>query len=732
MKHSIPVGILSIALTTQILASVKPVVKTPFVFTDEDARIAIEACEGEIACHVSAITTKGFGPKRTEIVQIINGEIGIKPLAEGIHRVDLGPPVNDEVRFLAMTLPDTQDAGKIAEQLPKRGRALLAGEPFTLLLMGDSVSHTGDYGLMLARILERATGNTNITVVKRTYPGRSIDATVRHFERDTRNTMPDLGLLMYGLNDQISFVPLPAFLEQYEWVSSHLLERFGADTVFLQPTPHIKMLRSEPDGTISPSKHAFRTIGFARAIADLGTELDIPVASTFHAIWGSGENSVNESAMAMWPLYPESYSAQFSTLLESTGRGDVIHPNALGHLQIAKAVFKAITGVEETPTLYLSGTSRWTANGVVSQINVSNCTDKVRTGRLEPYAPTAATISEQESVPYTLQPGESLVFEATWTEATLPEDLLRFPNDVYLSQQQIPISVVDFSDNSSYVHSVLCPFEVEGDFIARRTVIEGQEIIALLQTKDGIQERSIQIPVGSPVGRIPVVEKLADGNRTGYAVAEVVYTAVGIAPVSEAKVDGQLEEWEGQPSVPIGRSCQARGWRGHIDNRLNPEEAQADFFFKSGKDGIYVAIRGHGVLTNDTVTIFFDPRPFGELGTAGPYYWANFSFAPGGRVKAVKGETSASRDGLHGVWLATETGLEAEFFIPYTLMDASAWHESGDLGMSIIWRHKGVNGLSTRLTWSEDGHEWNPRWYGIVQRIEPGTNPTQRYVVRVK
>ena len=100
--------------------------------------------------------------------------------------------------------------------------------------------------------------------------------------------------------------------------------------------------------------------------------------------------------------------------------------------------------------------------------------------------------------------------------------------------------------------------------------------------------------------------------------------------------------------------------------------------------------------------------------------------------KIKKGETSASGDGLRGVWIAAEGGLVAECFIPYALMGISAWPESGDLGLSIIWRHKGADGASTRLAWSEDCHEWNPRWYGIVQRVAPGERPALRHIVRVK
>ena len=732
MKHTLLAGLLSSVLATLTFAAPQPKLENPFVFTDEEARISTGIRAEEIACHVSTITAKGFGPKRTAMLQVVDGIVTVQPLAEGIHRVDLGPPVNSQVRFLAITPPAALNAEKVTRQLPRRGKALLVGEPFTMLVMGDSVSHTGEYGTMLARMLERATGNTKIRVVKKAYSGRSVDATVRHFDRDTTDLQPDLGLLMYGLNDQLSFAPFRAYVEQCTWVTEQLSERFGADTIFLQPTPHIDTMRTAPDGTRKPAEFAFRTIGFAGTLSDLGTKLNVPVAETFRAMWGSGKNSVDESAVALWPFYPQSYREPFSTLLESTGKGDTIHPNALGHLQIARAAFNTIGGVKDTPPLTVFGSSRWTADGVVSKISVANSSDKARSGRLEPYPPTEAKIAGPATVPYELQPGESLDFEVSWPEAKTPEDLLHFPNDIYLNQDLTPVFVVDFSDGGSRVYSASCPFAVRGDFKTRRIVSTGREVVTTLQTKEGEREKIILIPEGSLAGRIPFVEKLTTDGQTGYVVAEAVYTAVAIAPVGEAEIDGRLEEWDDQPSVPVGLPCQARGWRGPLDNRSTPAEARADFFFKSGRDGIYLAMRGEGDPTGDTITVFFDPRVPAQLGYVGPYYWVNLTFEPAGRIRASKGETSVTGEGLKGAWLPTETGLEAEFFVPYTVFNTTAWPQSGDLGLSIVWRHKHADGRVTRLTWSENGHEWNPRWYGIVQRTAPDEQAPTRYMVRIR
>lgn len=75
-----------------------------------------------------------------------------------------------------------------------------------MVATGDSVTATGDWPRMFAMLLGRLTGNTRITVDKAAYPGRSADASVRHWQRDIAPKRPDLLLAMYGLNDQGAWI----------------------------------------------------------------------------------------------------------------------------------------------------------------------------------------------------------------------------------------------------------------------------------------------------------------------------------------------------------------------------------------------------------------------------------------------------------------------------------------------------------------------------------------------
>lgn len=725
------IAILAVMLLAPLSALVAAETSAPYVFTDGAARLATPGIEGAVACHVSTITADGFGPRKMLTLTAADGAVSVPPLCEGIHVVSLGPPVDKELRFLAIAPPPALDVVTVRKVLPRTGAKLLEGKPFLILSMGDSVTATGDYESLLVMLLARATGNANITFVDRSYPGRSVDATVRHFERDTKGIKPDLGLLMYGLNDQGGGVPLRAYLEQYAWVADRLAARFEADSVFLQPTPHIAVFDAGPGGNVEPPQLAFRTVGFAEAVATLGTQRGVPVALTFAALWGNGGGTIPQAAMAMWPLYPQSHDAPFSTLLESRGQGDTIHPNVLGHLRIAKAVYAALNGQAAAQPLRFVGESRWTKKGVVSRVTAINDSGKPREGRLEAYPPPSARLDGPGSIMYKLAPGESVSFEAVWPEVAKPEDLFRYTYFQYLNADFNHLFIVDFAGAGCLPRSVEVPFEVPGGFVAGRQIVEGRQIMATLKTPSGSEAVPVVIPRGSPVGRIPLIRKLQANGKTGYAVTEVAYTEFGEALPGEAEVDGNLREWVSPRWAPVGEPCQARSRSGPLDNRKRPDEAYVHMAFKAGTNGIFIALRGRGELADDQATLFFDPRAPESLGTAGPYYWAGLRFAADGVVNLDKGETSVETPHMAGRWRATAGGLEAELFIPYSLMDGSTWPASGDLGFSLVWTHQPKDGNSTQLKWSEDGHEWNPRWYGVLRRVFSPRDAVP-FMVRVK
>ncbi|MFZ2657551.1 MAG: GDSL-type esterase/lipase family protein, partial [Victivallales bacterium] len=426
------------SLAVSLLGAPKEPISVKYFFTDEVAEIPCAAPDGEVACEMKTITRDGWGPSENGKMPVKDGKIKLKPLAEGIHIVSLKTEPAAELRFLAMAPPAKVDPDVIRRALPRSADKILKGEPCKILSMGDSVTNTGDYENMLAMLLSRATGNKTISIVDKSYPGRSVDASVRNFQEDAVAVKPDFAMIMYGLNDQACGYPLDGYLEQYEWLARHLADECGSDAVFLQPTPHIDIpVKKEDSKTDSnPPEYAFRTIGFAESVSLLAAKLKIPCAETFSAVWGDGGATIEESAEKMWPLYPPSYSKQFDSMIETDGpstgsgqaKGDTIHPNALGHLMIAKAVYNSIACRKVPELLEMKGASAWTDSGVESTISITNKSGKAMVGKLAVYPRMeCGPVKLHGSGEYKLKPGESAEFKLGWTEVLKPEDLLKYP-----------------------------------------------------------------------------------------------------------------------------------------------------------------------------------------------------------------------------------------------------------------------------------------------------------------
>jgi len=710
-----------------------------YVFTDERARLAVAAADGECNYSITTITRNGYGPKIDRTATVRDGILTVSPLCEGIHILRLRPAEGKPatIRFLAIDPPPQVDLAAARRTLPRTGDKLLSGRPYTILSMGDSVTYTGDYESMLVMMLRRATGNERIRFVDRSYPGRSVDAAVRFWKDDGPPNHPDLGLLMYGLNDQAAGCSWRGYIEQYRFIADHLAADCNADCIFMQPTPHFEIpVRPEDRSEDSnPPYFAFRTIGFAESLHPLGSVLGVPVARTFAAVWGSGGRSIEESARNAWPMFPPNYNRQLESMMEPGGKGDTIHPNALGHLAMARAVFDTIFDRQAAPPVSFSGSSRWTDGGVVSRIVARNTSARRRAGTLKAYPLLDGAISAPP-VAYDLPPGENVEFEVSWPQVKRPEDLLVYPNNAYLAPDTCLVPVVDFSGGRSTVYCAHVPFEVRTFYVPGRQIVH-DTIRAELVTPEGVKVEEYRIP-GGAAGRIKLLAKAVSAGRIGWAAAEAAYVRFGAAVRGEAAVDGDTSEWGSfapgadGAAFPVGLPQQARWTRGPADNRERPEELQTWWKVRAGRKGIYFAIFGTGRPEGDRFTLFFDTRDSAMLGTPGRYYWCSGRFAPEGKLPLGKGETSVRADGLAGAWSKTQAGFRAELFIPYALMELHAWPEFGtrDLGLSIWWVHSGPNGI-TNLMWSEDGHPWNTRWYGVVRLVDDANEPLP-YMVRIK
>ena len=615
---------------------------------------------------------------------------------------------NQEERFLVATPPYSIDRKVIQKTLPEKGQKLLTGKPYTILAMGDSVTKTGDYEKFLAAMLQQSTGNPAIQAVERSYPGRSVDASVRHFERDVEGLAPDLVLIMYGLNDQSAGTPLDAYLGQMRWLVKKCRERFHADVVFLTPTPHPDLSREGfPDNKPRPS--AARTLGFGAALKDLGHALNVPVIDTFQAIWSRGHGNMEEPCRSLWTLYPQHYAKQMTSLLESPQGGDMIHPNALGHLQIAKEIYLHLfLNPVETWSPFGQASTRWTKKGAVTTLPLRS--------KITGFQP----LPLRETGLLTIFSKSDQQIEVLWNEVSAPADLLHFPGNAALSQNLGYVTLSAQSATHTFLWTVHAPWNDWPIPIRDRQLSTSTTTIRF---NDGFAA-TVELPTDSPSGRI--------SYQQDNHLAEVTYCHIGATRKGECQLDGDLAEWQNHQWEPLGLPHQARWTSGPQDLRKSPSECQLEWASKAGSQGLYIAMKITGTLGKERFTLYFDPRSPKALGTYGPYYWVSGSLDDNCKIRLRQGETSPPGSGkaLTAAAVNTDTGMQAELFIPYPVFAATAFPEAAVMGFSMHWMHDGPDG-KTNLLWAEDSHPWNSRWYGAIQ-ITEGTDTPATCVIRVK
>ena len=211
-------------------------------------------------------------------------------------------------------------------------------------------------------------------------------------------------------------------------------------------------------------------------------------------------------------------------------------------------------------------------------------------------------------------------------------------------------------------------------------------------------------------GARAAMDAAAEACAVRYGAARVPFTPV---------VDGDLSEWPRTGWSVVGYPVQERGWWGPTKLRSKPSDGWLEWAMAGDKDYVYLAARVQDkVVGREALTLFFDPRPPGVLGTCGTYYWAGVQLLPDGKVALSPGETTRFFAGAVGAWKRTAQGWDLELRLPYRALGCQEWPPSGDLGFSLVWTHaEGGAGTHYQLYWAEDGQYWCPRWYGVVRRV---------------
>ena len=196
---------------------------------------------------------------------------------------------------------------------------LAEGQPVKIVCFGDSITgvyyHTGGrrswcdlLGIALTRIFPQA----QIEMINAGVSGHDTDAGLKRMETDVLRHAPDLVVIMFGMNDVRSLMPV-GFRNNLRTMVRRSRES-GAEVMLMTPNAI---------GPGDPVRPPARLDDYVKSVREVGRELELPVVDT-HAIFAA--------IMAADP-------AAWQRLMS-----DTIHPNLRGHRIFAEAVARAITG----------------------------------------------------------------------------------------------------------------------------------------------------------------------------------------------------------------------------------------------------------------------------------------------------------------------------------------------------------------------------------------------------
>ena len=703
MKRLWLMGCLAGLLPNWVGAAPAVTAVTRWVFTDESWVLKLTEPPAAVDVGVRVQDETGLGPETKARLAITDGQAMLKPLAEGLHVVTLGPPYATTLRLLAVDPPAAVDREKVAARLPLGGRRLLDGKPYTVVVLTDQAAWWEE---LLAGMLTRATGNRAVTAASRAYPPPGPGKALCASGADVARLKPALAVLAFGQAE----TPLETWLEEHQRLATHLRNECRADTV-LAPLP------ADVERGQSGLAAALRA---AEGLRTLAPSLSAALAETIPAAWAPGAAELGTGLQRL----------RARAELGADGL-----PGALAAVRVARAVWQAVSGLDGRPPLRLEAVLRWTSAGVRARLSARNVSATARRGQLRLCPLPDEELLPAEPIPYALEPDESLVVEVSWPRVRTPGDLLRYPASRHLARGRPLLALVDTTGETSRPCAVVARFEVDAAFLRRRLVCDDGVARLPLDIQGRWHERAVSLPREREVGSLGIVEPVllpSWPDRVGWAVAEAAWLRYGAAIGADATPDGDLSEWRSPAWSPLGEPCQARGPRGTEDQRTSPAEASLRLAFRAGRKGLHVAMRGVGDLTRDTFTILLDPRTPAQLGTVGRFYWLIGKLLPDGKVELLPGETTPrAQSGWTGAWRQTAEGLDLEVFVPYGVCETNTWPVDGDLGFDLRWSHHGADGRITHLHWFGDGYPWTPRGFGVVRLV---TNPAENrpWLVRMR
>jgi lysophospholipase L1-like esterase len=654
------------------------------------------------------------------------------------------------------------------ERLPRVRAKLAAGEPVTVVALGDSITtyfgnnsrDRGDYKVpmdaayygVFAGYLRLARPEATIRVINKGIGGETADRGLKRVEQDVLSHNPDLVFVMYGANDG----------------------RFG--TAEGKPGPNRGQFRTKLKqivGKIRATGADVILVAPTMSLADLAWLL--PYRETALSLRDELDCPVLDGTLALWPVDEEVHSLEDVHHYLSRHfppNGDNIHPWFSGHFQMGRRLWEQLDkGPEanplafeiETPApLRMQGKTRLA-------LKITNRSEKAFKGSVQVFFPKDMPIAE--SAPVT----EELPNLATGARRALPPIALELAQgetrviDWHLELptlqtvcdspllmswlgQRSGIGIATFTESANHldyreprffqtaITAAEVHYRLDGTAPVAKlectlTNLTGNPLTGRFHLGD-IPGREIALPADEsvtvtsdfplPAGtrnstRIDIPARVADA---GGAVIGLTSVLLDAAPCVNAldrpvSIDADTTEWD------------AAEW-----HAFDAGNAKAEFAARVNAGNLYLVMRAiDPVLSfeqlpriwqnSDGFELYLDARDEAQLNTPGPTFQLGF-FPPKDPAKPliVEPGTGAPKTGLEAVttaWKRTADGYVIEAAVPLAMFGANKWEEGHMIGFSL-----GCNDVATlgepriQHQWTGNLHNYNsPVAYGWL-RHGPG------------
>ena len=649
------------------------------------------------------------------------------------------------------------------ERLPRMRAKLAAGEPVTIVALGDSITtyfgnHSRDRGYypvpleaayygVFAGYLRLAHPQAKIRLVNKGIGGEAADRGLERVERDVLSQKPDLVFVMYGANDGRVGGPdgepgrdRGPYRDQLKAIVGKI-RASGADVILVAPT---------------------------MSLADLAWLL--PYRETARSLAGEPGVAVLDATLALWPV-----DRKVSTLGDVHGHlarlfpeRDDIHPGFAGHFQMGRRLWEQLEKgaatnplgleLEMTGPPQLPGQTRFA-------LKATNRSDQAFKGSLEVFFPKDMPVVEAVPVE------ETLPNLTTGTRRSLPPLALELaPGESRVITWHLELPSWPEVCDSPLLMSWLGPRSGVGiaTFTASGNYLDFREP-RIFQADIGVAPAQYRLDGAAPVARIdctvtnptgqPLAGEFCFADAPGREIALPAGDSVALQgdfplPASTrhsvrtgipARVTGAGGELIGLGSVlldaaptvdaldkPVTVDADTAEWGADEWHAFDAGQTKAEFAARVHAGQLYLALRAvDPVLSfeqlpriwhnSDGFELYLDARDEAQLNTPGPVFQLGF-FPPKDPAKPliVEPGTGAPKTGLEVVktaWRRTADGYVIEVAVPLAMFGADKWAESRMIGFGLGCNDVAKPGEQrTQYQWAGNLHNYNSTVaYGLLR-----------------